>query len=390
MLALAAQVHIASRGRDYRGVFVFLVVPAAYIAVLGGCKALRLEQFATSLSPAISANNIAIVAFVIYLAAVACLYARRPGFAGFAAFALLLVAADVIHVVRAPDFVTIPGVPTSRIDAYGYPEPCELREDLYLTTVRANRYLTGVNLYPPSIAVWWDEDERLGLNRTDACRLPTRFVAIPVAATGFALASNPAAPTISDVVDPRRIAVLAGDRAHRQWIIERINSVSRPAAYMTWQPIGEKQIETPVLRSSITLLKPRYEFPDQAGATNLGNLFESFDATKPAQIKIAPQPWAYGVDYPSTRPDLKGPLWIQITARLTGGPFGVALLTPDKKSFAVRRRIEADPGIQHVTLAVPKDVALGDLVVAAWDIGNAGDAEIQKIEVVVPPAAASR
>ncbi len=388
ILALAGQVYVATRGRDYRGAFVLLVVPLGYLAMLGGCKILGLDRLVASLAPAINDNNVAIVAFALYLGAIACLFLRSARFAGFVAFAVLLVAADAMHVVKAPGYVTIPGIPTSRIDAYGYPPTCELREDLYLTTIEANRYLTALKINPAGIKVWWDDAESLGMPGTEACRLPSRYLAIPIANTGFVSVSDPAAPTADDVLQPQRIAVLAGDEAHRQGIIERINKLSQPTA-ITWLPVDEKRIETPVLKSSITILKPRSEFVEQAGAPHLGNVFQELGGGAPVRLKVPAQPWYYGAVYRNTRQDLKGPLWIQIAARFTGGPFGVGLLSPNNRDFSVRRRVDADSEVQHITLVLPDNAALGDLVFQSWAEGNAGDVEIESVDVVVPTSASA-
>ena len=389
MLALAGQLHIASRGRDYRGVFVLLIVPVAYLVVLGGCKLMGLDKLIASLAPVINDDNIAIVAFALYLVGLGCLHLRPARFVGFAGLASLVVAADAVHVVKLPDYLNIPGIPISRIDAYGYPPSCELREDLYLVTVAANRYLASLNLNPAGIKVWWDDSESVGLPGTEACRLPSRYLAIPIANTGFVSVSNPTAPTADDVLQPQRIAVLAGDAAHRQAIIDRINSVSKQVGDVTWLPVDEKQIDTPVLKTSITILKPRSEFPEQAGATHLGSVFKDLDLSGPARLKVPAQPWYYGAVFSNRRQDLEGPLWIEIAGRFTGGPFGVGLLSLNNRDFSVRRRVDADSEIQHITLVLPDNALLGDLVFQSWAEGHAGDIEIESLDVVVPPRASA-
>jgi hypothetical protein len=384
MLALAGQLHLANEARDYRGIFVLLVVPAIYVAFIAGCKALGLDHRLAQLAPTINDGNVALIAFALYLVAVGCLHLGRGRFAGFVAFAILLAAANVMHILKAPGYVTLDGVPTSRVDVYGYPPTCELRQDLYLTTVQANRYLAALKINPASIALWWDDDERFGLPENDACRFPGRYLAIPIANTGFISVSNPAAPTPNDVLGPQRIAVLAGDAAHKQATIERINKLSKQVANVSWVPVDEKQFDTPVLKTSITLLKPRSEFPEQAGATHLGNPFKGFDASGKLRVTVPTGPWNYGGVYQSARQDLKGPLWIEITGRFTGGPFGAGLLSSNNRDFSVRRRVDADPETQHVTLILPDGAPLGDLVFQSWAEGNAGEAEVDSVDVVAP------
>jgi len=390
MLALAGQLYICTRSRDFGGVWVYAVVPAAYLAMMAGSRQLHLEAALTHLAPVIDDRDIALLPLAFYVAAVIALQAWGARFAGLTIFSLLMVGADAVHLLRAPAYMTIPGVINSRIDAYGYPDDCPLRQDLYLTTLEANRYLTSLEVTPTAIRIWWDDDELLGRLAAPNCRLPSRYVAIPIAASGFSRVANPQEPTIDDVTAPQLSVVVSNDAARMQAILDRMNAPRTGASGMHWSVSGTKMIATPVLRLSMTLLEPHIEILEGAGGRRLTTVFGDYAPSRPRRIRTPPQPWAYGAELVNTAPDLKGPLWIDVEVRVSGGPVGIGVLNAAKTDFSVRRQVDAHRQPQHVTLFVPDNVPLGNLVVESWEEGTAAVVELEKLDVVLPKSTSSQ
>ncbi len=334
----------------------------AYVLALAGCKVLGLDVLLSKVALLVNAANIAVVVIALYLAAFGCLWLSKGRWAGLAAFAMLFVVADVVHVLRPPSYLAVPGVFHARVDAYAYPEACELREDLYRATVEANRYLTALDLNPSTVAIWWDDSEVFGRTVDPKCRLPSRYVAIPIAATGFVRVADPGVVTREDVLTPRTIVVVSDDAARIRSTIDRINVASRAAAKMDWLVKDRKQIDTPVLKFSLTLLEPNV-IDVAAASVRVAGVFSNYDSTKSLRIETPPQPWAYGAILTSNSAlDLKGPIWIRIKARVSGGPVGIGILNQAKDDFSVRQRVDGSAQTQEITLIVPDGVPIGDLV----------------------------
>jgi hypothetical protein len=407
-LALGGQLHLSVPGPNYSRTLIYVAVPAAYVFALMACKLFALEMLWALPVPALTNSNAAVVPLVLYSAAFAILCVFEKKVAGFFVFSLLLIFANLIALDTRPSYQSALQSPTERAlfrarsqedlvdnpsDAYGFHEGCSIRKNVFMATIAAIQFLTSQDNDPTNIKLWWDDSEHLGRMEDPKCQLSARHVALPISVTGLSRIANPwpVMPMVNDIPDQtlkamanETIVVLSNRPDGSQAMIERLNHLNSGPIGARWSATAKKEIRTSLLSFSLTVLRRNNDTPSDTSVTAITDVFPKPDSSTQMRIETPATPWAYGAVLTNTRPELRGPAWVQMEVHIVRGPVGIGILNVERNDFLIRKRFESKESSQVITLPILEHASVGDLVFESWAEGIPAIVVLNKVIVIVP------
>ena len=105
----------------------------------------------------------------------------------------------------------------------------------------------------------------------------------------------------------------------------------------------------------------------------------------PRGIEIVTEPllWSYGatlaISLPPNRP---GPVWLEVTLKVSEGAIAVGIIETGQGDFFARRPVSDADGLKTITFRIDPDENVTSMVFQTWDRATAGHAEIRAIALV--------
>ena len=122
--------------------------------------------------------------------------------------------------------------------------------------------------------------------------------------------------------------------------------------------------------------------PEAFGLPAGKGVVSSPDQELPIEIVTPSQPWGYAAMLTSKKPDLRGPLWIEIEIKVLEGEIGIGVEDISGKDFLARKLVRASTDTATIVLPIRAPTLLGRLVIQSWDQGKVSRAEIERIAVL--------